>query len=193
MLEPLEHAGSPSAHMSMVFAAYGGPIGGNTAPDKRFASALVGLPGRRRSPRRGRPPGAAWPAWPNRSHPRPAKIRRAPFWCWGSVPSCPVREQPGHRHRFGRSPRRPQSRGSSPGKTPIDRPEIWEPSESTNAWPTLPTPGGWPVPRANATSTAGHGSACTAGLLSVPPDAADVTAIATQRTRRMRWALTAPC
>ena len=44
MLEPLEHAGSPSAHMSMVFAAYGGPIGGNTAPDKRFASALVGLP-----------------------------------------------------------------------------------------------------------------------------------------------------
>src|SRR5580693_2746124 len=76
---------------------------------------------------------------------------------------------------------------------PKDRPPTCGLSESTNAWPTLPTPGGSPVPRANTTSTSGHGSAAAEGMSVGPLASANVIATATPRTRVTWCARIAQC
>lgn len=68
---------------------------------------------------------------------------------------------------------------------------MWERSESMNACPTPPTPGGSAVPRANVTSTSGQGAADAeiGGYSSVEP----AVATATPSKRADRRAFTLPC
>src|SRR6185312_14239155 len=187
MLTPAVQMGSPGIHMSIVFPTYSGPMPGiGSPPDNRLANEPLsdGFPNTATA--------ATLLATLAGISPVARSITSAPceyppstilvlgqlaamFWTWPLVSLAPAADDLENE----------SVAGEFTGYTPTDLPPTWDVSESMNACPTPPTPGGSFVPRANTTSTSGHGAAAAEGTV-VAVNAEAVTAAAPRRPASWR-------